>query len=274
LNPRWTEASYHDFYKSEYRKITTLPKLEISEFEQQWELVRGVQLRGSQVQEFCHSFIKPTDKVLEIGCSNGGILRSFQLAGYKNLFGVEPNVTESYFARESLGLNVFTGVLEDVHLSERDIDLILIVATIDHFLDPFGYLKNLRCLTRSGGYLYVDTADALEWIRCGLFIPKMDHAYYFTAEVMHSMLRRAGWEIVKFEAYNPFAYSINSRENWKRFDRVGIRFLARRCDSELLVPQIDVSTTLRQVMAAFRFQNSLLGRALGRLRGQQTAYFF
>jgi len=163
LNPRWTEASYRDFYQAEYREGVRDPAAAtLSKAERQQRLLCDIQQRGAHVVEFRRDFVCPNDRVLEMGCSNGDILRSFQLADYADLMGVKPNPAESQFAREALELNVITG---DAHFQSESFALILIVASIVHFLDPLSYLCEMRKLCKPAGYLYVNTADQIEYTK-------------------------------------------------------------------------------------------------------------
>ena len=232
LNPRWTDTQYWEFYKKEYRDSVGIS----SDLHDMWKLLRAMQLRGSRCLSFCRDFVGPSERVLEVGCSNGGILRAFQLAGYSNLVGVEPNISESQFAREMLGFQIDTGTLEDTDYEPASFDLILIVGSIDHFQDPLKYLQLLHRLGSPRSYLFVDSYNTLQCMRNGRFFPKVDHCYYFTSGTLYSLLAKAGWEVVKFERKSQFVHPLDFYNFSDRNSNVGMSFLARK-ETDLEIPE-------------------------------------
>lgn len=250
LNPRWTDARYSEFYKKEYRDLVDIS----TRFSQQQKLLQQMQLRGSRCVSFCHEFIGPDARILEVGCSNGGILRVFQLAGYRNLFGVEPNLAESQFARNELGLNVVSGMLGDANFEPESFDLVLLVGSIDHFQNPFNYLQSLHKLTRPEGYLFVDSYDTLQRFKKGAASGKMDHCYYFTAKTLHSLLAKTGWDTIKFERTCKFVPPFKSYDSFNKVSDMVVRFLAHK--SEISVSMPNATKTIRKATFYLRFGNS------------------
>ena len=261
LNPRWTNARYVQFYQKEYRDLVGIP----IDVLHQRELLQQMQLRGSRCLSFCHEFIGPNSKVLEVGCSNGGILRAFQFAGYKKLFGVEPNVAESQFARDNLGLRVVTGMLEDANFEPESFDLILIVASIDHFQDPLNYLQQMHKLSLPGGYLFVDAYDTLQLLKIGRLFVKMDHCYYFTAATLNRLLAKAGWETIKFERVPKFAPPQSLHGSPLNNFNVGIRFLLRKAESKIPVLTPNGEEIVRKVLFYTKRNNSAFTRLFRKL---------
>ena len=252
LNPRWTCDTYQQFYKDQYRKSVGSK----SDLSTQWKRYQKAKLRGSRWLSFCHDFIGTGTKVLDIGCSNGGILQIFKYAGY-NVTGVEPGLAESQFGREVLKLNIFTGALEDAEFDEESFDLILIIASIDHLLDPLDTLKRLLKLCKPGGYLFIDTYDSFRLLSEGTFFPKMDHCYYFTGDTIHSLVSTAGWEIVKFERFSKFSQPFDFSNISNRYKDVVISVLARKSEVQIPTRWPDGKQIIGRISFSLRWYNRL-----------------
>lgn len=93
--------------------------------------------------------------VLDIGAAAGFILDGFQDAGWKGS-GIELNESMSKYGREELKLDIFTGRLED-YPSTAKFDLVTMVQVIPHLRDPLSALTKVAGLTKSGGFLLIET---------------------------------------------------------------------------------------------------------------------
>lgn len=253
LNPRWTCDTYDQFYKDEYRKSVGSK----SDTCTQWSRYQKAKLRGSRWLSFCQNFVSTGAKVLDIGCSNGAMLQVFKYAGY-DVTGVEPGLAESQFGREILNLNIFTGTLKEAEFEYETFDLILIIASIDHLQDPLATLKQLLKLCKPGGYLFIDTYDSLQLFRGNRFFPKMDHCYYYTAATIHSLVSRAGWEVVKLDKFSKFSQPSDISNIPHRYKDVGVAILARK--SELEVPKCfpDAKKLIKEIKLLLRWHKRLL----------------
>src|SRR5207247_10814971 len=65
-------------------------------------------------------------RVLEVGCGSGLFLRFLREAGY-TVEGVETSAPDAAYARNSLGLTVHEGALEDLLLERRGYDAVVMV---------------------------------------------------------------------------------------------------------------------------------------------------
>ncbi len=93
--------------------------------------------------------------VLDIGAAAGFILQGFQEAGWCGS-GIELNDSMANYGREKLNLDIFTGGLE-AYIPTNDFDLVMMIQVIPHLRDPISALEKVASLTRSGGFLLIET---------------------------------------------------------------------------------------------------------------------
>jgi SAM-dependent methyltransferase len=156
-----------------------------------------------------------------------------------------------------LKLNIFTGALEDAEFDEESFNLILIIASIDHLLDPLDTLKRLLKLCKPGGYLFIDTYDSLRLLSEGMFFPKMDHCYYFTGDTIHSLVSTAGWEIVKFGRFTKFPQPFDFPNVSNRYKDIVVSILARKSEVKIPTQQPDGKQIVERISSSLRWYNRL-----------------
>jgi len=113
INPRMSNEQYKTFYKSTYRKFMRVEVSTENIFDKEVK-------EGQGIIEFCKDWIRPQQKVLEVGCGPGGILHAMKSHGLES-FGIEPSEEESDYARKK-GLHVESIMLEDMKGQNQKFD--------------------------------------------------------------------------------------------------------------------------------------------------------
>lgn len=141
----------------------------------------------------------PGRRVLDVGCSTGDLLRSFDSSWQK--FGVEPSSHTSAIARES-GINVLAPTLTEIPPDLEPFDAILLIDVAEHVVDPLPMFQGIRRRLRHGGVCIVMTLDtaaptwrlerSLHWY-CSL----PEHVSFYSQGSMAEIERRAGFEAVE-----------------------------------------------------------------------------
>jgi SAM-dependent methyltransferase len=139
-----------------------------------------------------HSNLKPTGRMLDVGCGNGATIRAFgQVAPGWTKVGTEFDAkyraeVESIPHTEPLHV----GPAETVPGS---FDVITMIHVLEHILDPIGVLTTLRGKLAPGGLLLIEVphhpANPFELLIA-------DHRTHFTVHSMTRALVAAGFEIV------------------------------------------------------------------------------
>jgi len=249
INPRWASAAYARFYEEDYRRLmgeSSVPPREVM-FRQR--------THGAQIVEFCGSFVPRGSRVLDIGCAAGGILWAFREALDCCVVGVEPSLEHSLYARDTAGLDVRTGLLEDVNLGSEPFDLVIITQALNHMLDPRAGLERLRGLLRPRGRLFLEVQNVPEYARQVRMPFQVDHAYYFCAETLECLVRRIGFEPIRIDVDTAQRARLVAPYMWHRGAYLHIRILAEKSESDLDMPWPDwlaIRETMKQAMARWQ----------------------
>jgi SAM-dependent methyltransferase len=104
---------------------------------------------------------KKVGAALDVGSGSGNFLHCLREAGF-DVFGVEPSLTGSTYARSVHGVETFHGTVEGfVALgSVRDFDVVTLLNVLEHLKDPASILGLLRPRLRCGGILVIVVPDA------------------------------------------------------------------------------------------------------------------
>ena len=219
LTPEESRARYSaDFFEKEY-----LPAL-------------GVQGHRFDLEAFDARYRHLLDRLgpfrqlgslLEVGSAAGFFLKAAERSGW-TATGLEVMEAGARFARETLGLDVRLGTLEDAGLPAGSYDAVVLLDVIEHLHDPRAALAQARSLLRPGGALLLFTPnyDALSRRALGTawaVLSPVEHLYYFTGGSLDRLLRevgfrevafdrRVGWGVV-YDTMNPLA--TNDPRSWR-----------------------------------------------------------
>jgi len=138
-----------------------------------------------------------TGRMLDVGCGMGFMLNRFRELGW-DTYGVDISTYATEYARNELGLKVFTGIVDELDLPQNYFDLVTMVLTIEHVPNPRGMLEALHRLMKSGAVLIIATHDI-----CGLW-PRIvrsswrhlnvpEHLYFFAKSTLKRMLENTGF---------------------------------------------------------------------------------
>jgi 2-polyprenyl-3-methyl-5-hydroxy-6-metoxy-1,4-benzoquinol methylase len=143
---------------------------------------------------------KPGARMLEIGCSYGGMLAKFAAHGWK-VEGIELDARAVKVARDRLRVMVHEGDLETTRsLLTPPYDVVAAYHVVEHIIQPEEFLERMRDLCTSDGLVVLRLpngssvgARATEgWWEWAL-IP--EHVHLFSARSISLLLAKAGFEI-------------------------------------------------------------------------------
>jgi 2-polyprenyl-3-methyl-5-hydroxy-6-metoxy-1,4-benzoquinol methylase len=193
LNPRPEREEIKDYYPPSYHsraqsKIVDIEKTEI------WGIPwrEAMQKKAAPILRY-----KKSGRILDVGCGDGSLLKFLKELGWET-YGVEFQGSASRYAREVLGLNVFSGRLEEANYPEGYFDVITLLHVLEHLPDPSAILKKAHKLLRKDGFLLIEVPNfgsfeahifRSKWM--GISAPL--HLYHFTPLTLQKMLKSCGY---------------------------------------------------------------------------------
>lgn len=152
--------------------------------------------------------------LLDVGCATGSFLSVAQAKGWR-CSGVEVSTFAAAEARQRTGCEVFCGKLEDAPYDGASFDAITMWDLLEHLPDPLVGLETARRLLKPGGFLLVNTPNENSLLRRvarllyrgsgGSITAPVNrlyhryHLYYFAAETLGVLFRRAGFDVVAMD---------------------------------------------------------------------------
>lgn len=151
-------------------------------------------------------------KVLEVGCGDGFFLEALVKYGIKDVYGVEPSFKMVALAKKELRKRIKIDVFKKNQFPQNYFDLILCFHTLDHLIDPNGFVAGAFSLLKKGGYVatVVHDTDGLSVKVFGERSPIFDieHIYLFNKKNLREMFSRRGFEIIDvFNLVNTYPLS-------------------------------------------------------------------
>lgn len=197
-NPRMTKESNDLFYENEYPRIYKGVEEPDDKIFQ-----RGIG-RGETVLDFIQKWgDRDTDvgqtQVLEIGCSNGGILEVFARAGYK-VSGVDLSPEYIEYGRKQ-GLDLRCCHSKDLLKEGKLYDIIILSHVMEHFTDIKAELEIIKQLLKPETgifYVAVPSIELAEKIHYYDFLKSLQnaHIYYFTKSTLTQVLAWNGFKTI------------------------------------------------------------------------------
>jgi SAM-dependent methyltransferase len=151
---------------------------------------------------------RPPATVLEIGAGHGGFVALLRWAGFEAT-GLEISPWVVDFARETFGVPMLLGPVEDQRLEPASLDVIALIDVVEHLRDPLESLRHCLRLLKPDGILMIQTpcfpdgrSHAEMVARADRFLETLQpdqHLYLFSRRSIRDLLGRLGVGHVVFE---------------------------------------------------------------------------
>lgn len=142
----------------------------------------------------------------EIGSGYGQVMKNFEIAGFKKLYGIENSIHRAEMVNKVFGYKIFKGDFGNPDLM-NDIKkygpygLIFSHHVLEHVYNPGEVIKSMSLLQDEGDYAIFSLPDAAgEHINyLSLYLP---HLHGFTRESLEKLFNRYGYEMILDESPN------------------------------------------------------------------------
>lgn len=148
-------------------------------------------------------YLRPSQRLLEIGPGGGFALKAFQQAGLQ-VMGVETSTSSCHFAQERLGIPMVNSALEAFEAPHR-FDVVMLNHVLEHFTDLQMVMRKLNSLLVPGGLLYIRVPDHDSYDRrtygdqWPAYLPF--HISYFSARSLSIILQKYGFAVLEVKKY-------------------------------------------------------------------------
>lgn len=128
-------------------------------------------------------------RLLDIGCGRGESLVAARESGWE-AEGIEPSEDFARYGRETLGVNVRHGFIEQTDYQDGEFDFVILNAVLEHVYEPMPLLQEARRLLRPGGLIFLDVPN-----EAGL---------YFTLGSLFFKLQGRKWSLNLSPTFEPY----------------------------------------------------------------------
>lgn len=138
--------------------------------------------------------------ILDIGCSNGGMLHALREAGYPRILGLDPSPACTEAARRLYGIEVAAGTLFAPPPGLCRFDLVVLGAVLEHVRDLRRALELLPATyLQDDGCVFIEVPDATMFARepdAPFQEFSVEHINYFSAQSLRSLFAVAGFDCI------------------------------------------------------------------------------
>jgi len=210
-NPRPKKAAMGAYYPPAYEPFSIAIDEEASSA-QRWGRRYGMWVRRRAIER-----IRPSGRLLDVGCATGNFLNEMARTGHWQVEGVEPNAQAAAYASRRFGIQIHRGELVTVELPLASFDVITMWNVLEHLYSPMTNLRAVGRLLKPGGIFVfsIPNLSGLEarwfgryWI--GWDLPR--HLYFPTLGMAEQMLEAVGLKLLRWDclvgAYQSFLLSL------------------------------------------------------------------
>jgi len=136
-------------------------------------------------------------KIVDLGCSNGGLLKELMLLGYKNVTGIDPSAACVAITKDEVGCECYQYSLYNIPESIGKFDVVISTHVLEHLLDVRSAINIFSKLLNPGGYVYIECPNAANYkevIHAPLQEFNAEHINHFTETAFQNLMEDFGFE--------------------------------------------------------------------------------
>ncbi|HAT32260.1 MAG TPA: class I SAM-dependent methyltransferase [Janthinobacterium sp.] len=183
-NPRFNQEFYDNYYDKYYRLMLFGDSAPEKDF-----LLDQVR-RGEHLYRSLASRLPQQGRLLDVGCSAGGLMLAFAKRGWEVL-GTDPDSSYVEFGKRRLGLRLQAVPAEAMQLPEGGFDLIVITGSLEHVFDVNRVLALCRKACAPGGLLFIEGRALNYGLIKGHF--SHNHRRYLSLQSIELLMLKHGW---------------------------------------------------------------------------------
>jgi SAM-dependent methyltransferase len=138
-------------------------------------------------------YIKEGDRILDAGAGGGEVVYTLRKLGF-DAVGIEPDEQYARHARESLGVPVETGFVQDAAYAGGSFDVVTMYHALEHVEDPSAILSRLRGWMSERGVLLIEVPNVEAVCIAPAHRFHFAHFYNFNRDTLEALGRKAGFD--------------------------------------------------------------------------------
>lgn len=174
-------------------------------------------VQGHRVEKVT-SYLKPSDRVLEVGSGPGYFLASIR-DKVAEVQGIELNRREAAYASSVQGIPTSHLPHENSDVPRGHFEHLFLFQVLEHAANPIEFLSSLKSFLRPGGRIHIEVPnllDPLAWFYdvepYRAFYYQEPHLYYFTPETLTKVCEAAGFHAEKVYGFQQTSFT--NHINW------------------------------------------------------------
>jgi SAM-dependent methyltransferase len=155
--------------------------------------------RFREVVDLVAPHLRPTYRLLEIGCATGGLLAEFKRRGFSNLFGVDPSPACAQATERLYGIPARALSISSLEQLVERFDLAVLTGVLEHLRDVDSSLDKIKNCLHSSGLIYFEVPDATRYDQhfgAPFQYFSMEHLNFFSPTSLRNLLARHGFSCV------------------------------------------------------------------------------
>jgi SAM-dependent methyltransferase len=140
-------------------------------------------------------------RILDVGCSSGGLLKNLASCGFSRLVGVDPSpVCVAHVS--SKGIEAYQGGAGDLPVEAGCFDLITLTGVLEHIQDVRATIASLVRLCSPGGKILLEVPDAsryADFVHSPFQDFNTEHINHFSRESLGNLMRQFGMSLFREE---------------------------------------------------------------------------
>jgi 2-polyprenyl-3-methyl-5-hydroxy-6-metoxy-1,4-benzoquinol methylase len=141
-------------------------------------------------------YIQRGNRILDAGAGGGEVVYVLRSLGF-DASGLEPDEQYARHARETLGVPVATGFVQDAAFPAGAFDVVTMYHALEHVEDPLAILSRLRGWMAGQGVLLIEVPNVEAVCLAPGHRFHFAHFYNFNRDTLEALGRKAGFEPVQ-----------------------------------------------------------------------------
>jgi SAM-dependent methyltransferase len=140
-------------------------------------------------------------RILDVGCSGGGLLKNLARSGYTNLVGIDPSPLCVANARSN-GIEAYVGAAGNLPEDIGVFDLILLTGVLEHIQDLRGAMRSLVRASSPHGRIFLEVPDAgryADFLHSPFQDFNTEHINHFSCDSLRNLMAPFGFTLIHEE---------------------------------------------------------------------------